>query len=110
MNTKHILATALILLPALSLGGPADSSTVSSAQATSPGIVVRFADLDLSTSAGRRTLHARLEAAADRICSEDLSRPSGVDNARCRQELVDAAVTDINTRLRLAGNDTRVMF
>jgi UrcA family protein len=58
-------------------------------------VVVRYGDLDLSSPAGVRELHARLDRAAWQVCRQMLSRPVSIEGYQCRAQLVAAAVTDI---------------
>jgi len=55
---------------------------------------VRFSDLDVSTPAGARALHARIANAAFRVC-RDVGR-AGVERVACQHLLTDAAVADLN--------------
>ncbi len=59
---------------------------------------VRFGDLDLSSLNGVRTLDERIHKAASRVCLQlvEGSGPNGLESARCRVNLVDAAVAHIN--------------
>jgi UrcA family protein len=80
-------------LSALFLAGSIAVSAVTVAQGSS-GIVVRYSDLDLSTSVAARTLYGRIQNAAWQVCLK--IHPTGIDNVKCRQILVDAAVSHVN--------------
>jgi UrcA family protein len=64
--------------------------------------VVRFGDLNLATAAGTRELRERLNVAAWQVCGQMLSRPVSIEGDKCRAQLVDAAVADINRQEHLA--------
>lgn len=57
-----------------------------------PTVLVRYDDLDLSTPKGMKTLHRRIENAANRVCP-DASGPSpGVQvDAACKADALAAA-------------------
>jgi UrcA family protein len=109
MNTKLSLAfAALVIAPALAAAGPADAFLLTVDAANAPSEVVRFADLDLSTRQGQDTLHHRISAAVYRVCRDVVPTP-GIENAKCQLQLIQAAVDDVNTKLKLAGQDTRIL-
>jgi UrcA family protein len=64
-----------------------------------PNQVVRYSDLDLSTAAGVRTLYQRIQNAAFSVCHDMVpatNGPTGIENSKCRQSLVEAAVGQVN--------------
>lgn len=108
MNMKLSLAiAALLLAPGVARSGPA-VDLMASADAI-PSVVVRFDDLDLSTKQGVKTLQKRIRRAAYLVCRDMIERPS-IENAKCQEQLVQAAVHDVNAKLRLAGRDTQVIL
>ena len=55
---------------------------------------VRYADLDLSSTAGRAALKSRIRGAAEIACPEmGSSLTAKVDAARCRQEMIKDGAT-----------------
>lgn len=52
-----------------------------------PTVAVRYADLDLSTSQGRASLHRRVAAAVNKVCEYGQSRDLGTQAAatQCRK-------------------------
>jgi UrcA family protein len=93
MNTKlntAFRAVALVGTLGLFSSGYAQSSSAA------PSTVVRFADLDLSSPAGVRALYGRIQNAAWHVCLQNESTASGIENVRCRQSAVDAAVGKVN--------------
>ena len=63
-----------------------------------PTLVVKYADLDLSTDAGARKLYARLSAATRRVCADPGSRDLRMQALAdaCRQQALDRAVRAVN--------------
>jgi UrcA family protein len=98
MNTKlNTTFSAVTLVATLAFGSPANAQSPSAA--TAPSSIVRYGDLDLSTSAGIRTLYGRIQDAAWRVCQQiepPQNGPSGIENVKCRQTLVDVAVGEVN--------------
>lgn len=82
------------ILSALAFG----ISTVSSAEETPPQVVVKFGDLDISTSRGAEILYRRIHGAANNVCwrmyvSFEAHRLN--ENA-CLQKVIADAVTKVN--------------
>ncbi len=88
-------------LALLALGGLAVSAGI--AQAANPADLptarVSFADLDLSTDAGARTLYRRIQGAARNVCPivdiRDLAR--SIEARACRREAIDRAVLAVGS-------------
>jgi UrcA family protein len=100
MNLKLSFAF-IALLPALAMGAePLETQVVG--KSPTPSAVVRFGDLNLATAAGTRELQERLNVAAWQVCEQMLSRPVSIEGDKCRAQLVDAAVADINRQEHLA--------
>ncbi len=62
--------------------------------------IVRFADLDITRSAGAATLYARITVAARAVCEPSLSiRELGFSSQtqECQEQAIEHAVTDVNT-------------
>jgi UrcA family protein len=59
--------------------------------------VVRFADLDLATAAGQKTLQARLQTAVKQVCREAVPAMPGtfIQNGTCRRELLQQALASV---------------
>ena len=72
MNRR--LIKLLPVAAALALGGVAQAGTVREL----PSVVVKYGDLDLGTTEGVATLHARLARAAREVCSPLDSRVLGL--------------------------------
>jgi UrcA family protein len=61
--------------------------------------IVRFADLDITRSAGAATLYARITSAARAVCGPSLSSRefgSSSQTRQCQEQAIERAVTDVN--------------
>ena len=99
------LVKLLPLVAALAVSSLANAST----SAEVPSIVVKYGDLNLKSSAGVKTLHARLRTAAKQVCSPLDGRVLGERGQfeGCVTGAVSRAVADVGnpnlTRLHLYG-------
>ena len=94
--TTTYCAVALLIALSHSVPGLAQSPK---SVAPSPSSTVRYGDLDLADAAGIHTLYVRIQNAAWRVCGQIVpaqNGPSDIENVRCRQTLVDAAVAEVN--------------
>lgn len=67
-----------------------------------PSVVVRYGDLDLSTTEGVRTLYQRITVAARKVCPYDNSKQLSLvtKSYACREAAIEHAVASIhNTQL-----------
>ena len=97
MNTKLSSATAaLALVATLSVAAP---GLAASATPSVPSAVVRYSDLDLSTSEGIHILYERIQVAAWHLCQQTVPvqhSPAAIEILKCREALMDAAVGQLN--------------
>jgi UrcA family protein len=71
-------------------------------------VTVRFADLDITTSAGAAALYQRIEAAAGVTCAyEDHPLIKGPYTQRCTSRAISAAVESVNSPLLSAIHAAR---
>jgi UrcA family protein len=85
---KRRLATCL----AMSLGSTCISSTCFAAPDGEATLLVQYDDLDLSTPQGLKTLHRRIERAADRVCLAAAGAAPGEQvDLGCRADALAAA-------------------
>lgn len=99
MNTQLRFASAITVVAAtVALSAPSFAAAPVEAQPGASAQVVHFADLDLSTPTGVRTLYGRIRTAAWQVCSiiAPTYGPSTIDNLKCRRTLVDDAVARVN--------------
>ena len=94
------LGRIAVLVGSLLAGSLAVAPVVSAQEA--PSIVVKYSDLDLSTSDGATKLYQRINAAASMVCPYQNARELTFKaiGASCRAEAVERAVRSIhNTEL-----------
>jgi len=98
--SKH-LTQLLTVAAALAITGIAGATTRSEV----PSTIVKFGDLALNTKAGVRTLHARIHAAAQFVCSGIDSRVLGL------REQYDTCVSDaVRDSVAAVGNENLSNF
>ena len=98
-NTTRFTRIA-VLVGSLLAGSIAVAPVVSAQEA--PSIVVKYSDLDLSTSDGARTLYKRISAAASVVCPYTDARELNLKaiGQSCREAAIEQAVRSIhNTEL-----------
>jgi UrcA family protein len=99
---KIIPSTALRTLAASAIFSALALSfaTVSSAEedATPPQVIVKFADLDLSTSPGAVALYGRIQSAADNVCRRVYINAEAYRHYKttCLQKIIADAVNKVN--------------
>ncbi|MET0291976.1 MAG: UrcA family protein [Steroidobacteraceae bacterium] len=83
-----ILATPLAVTVPAFAGATVDRSEV-----------VKYNDLNLTTSAGAETLYSRLKVATWRVCRDVVTSaglPGMMERTNCMTDLLDSAVKDVN--------------
>jgi UrcA family protein len=100
MNMKLAYKWMPVLLTAAGAFGLTAAAQAGDADDDIPKQVVKFADLDLDSSAGAFTLYRRIESAAERVCGEQ----SGVRDLltairlnSCREHAIERAVVIVNS-------------
>lgn len=95
-NKRSRLAPVAMLVGSLFAGSFAVAPVVSAQEA--PSIVVKYSDLDLSTSDGVSTLYKRITAAASAVCPYQGERELGLKSIgqACRDAAVEHAVRSIH--------------
>lgn len=96
MNTSTA-STGLRGLVATAIFGALASSfsVVSAADPNSADVTVRFADLNIASPSGALVLYERIRAAAQGVCSYYWFK-TDADEARCVQNAIANAVTEVN--------------
>lgn len=97
MNQK--LSIAIVAASLTAMFGPFDlarAQDLAAAKHNVPSVVVRWSDLDLSSTRDIRTLYGRIQAAAWSVCRDMPPRPVSIESVQCRRNLVDEAVSRIN--------------
>ena len=74
-------------------------SALEAEQSALPTVTVRYADLDLNTSAGAEELYARLRTAARHVCNVAEARALGdaMRSKACYQQVLAAAVNNVKS-------------
>ena len=95
-----------VLAAALVIGSPAGSSAALSSDTKSK--VVDYADLDLSSPAGLKVLHRRIDVAIADVCggAGPASHEEVIDIERCRTRAragTSVQIAAITARLQVAG-------
>lgn len=86
------------------------AARVQAAEGTPPSEVVRYADLDLATGAGIRTLYSRIQRAADSVCEPFASSGTLIPSAAwrsCFNQAVAAAVRHVDRPLLTAYHESQ---
>jgi UrcA family protein len=75
------------------------TATASAAQVVGPDVLVRYADLDITTVAGAEKLYERIQQAAAQVCPAPNSPLASAHVAlvRCRNEVVAHAVSSVGS-------------
>ena len=112
MNTNiqtTFRAAALLLCGAISVGGL--QATARAADDGVPKEKVSFADLDISTPAGAKTLYQRIVAAAGRVCTTDgFQTLRTVKQDRiCTEHAIDNAVKGVGSPTLSALRSAKVI-
>jgi UrcA family protein len=96
MNTTSSSTGLRGLIAAAIFGALASSfSAVSAADPSSPGITVKYADLNVASPSGAVVLYERIRTAAKSACAYFWFE-TDADEARCVQNTVAKAVTKVN--------------
>jgi UrcA family protein len=100
-NGRHfttLVPACVTMAGALLLAGPGNAFAATTDGA--PSVTIRFADLNLNTTAGARTLYQRISGAAHLVCGPD---GRGFDEQRewrgCYQQAVRNAVAQVHSPL-----------
>ena len=86
---RALIATAIVGTLASSVG------TVSAADHSSPGVTVKYTDLNIASPSGAVVLYERIRAAAQSACNYFWFK-TDADEARCVHDTIANAVTEVN--------------
>jgi UrcA family protein len=111
MTTAHIhgpssrgLRAALTAIAGCMVAAGASSAGAATAPTDAPSVVVRYADLDITTRQGARALYRRIAVAAQHVCPDadirDLDRSSQI--RACQQQAIARAVQAVSSPLLAA--------
>ncbi len=94
-----VASVTTALVTAVALAAPSFAAAPVEGQPGAASQIVHFADLDLTTDTGVHALYGRIRSAAWQVCLkivEPASASSEIENTKCRQTLIDAAVEQVN--------------
>jgi UrcA family protein len=80
------------------------AATAATPNSEAPAVVVKYADLDISTDRGLHILYKRIVSAATEVCPERISNDlhSAMLARSCREAAIGRAVQQINSPQRAA--------
>jgi UrcA family protein len=103
MNFATVKPNGVVIGRVAVLVGCLLAGSVGAAQAATstdnvPSVVVRYGDLDLSTTEGVRVLYQRISVAAHQVCPFEHSRVLSQvgKNRACREAAIERAVNAVN--------------
>jgi UrcA family protein len=104
-NSSRSVARIAVLVGSLLAGSLAVAPVVSAQEA--PSIVVKYSDLDLSTTEGAQKLYKRIKTAASLVCPYENAREMAFKaiGQSCRKEAVERAVRSIHNAELAAVHD-----
>jgi UrcA family protein len=103
MNFATVKSNGVVIGRIAVLVGCLLAGSVGAAQAATstdevPSVVVRYGDLDLSTSEGARVLYQRISVAARQVCPAQVTKVIALvgKNRACREAAIERAVNAVN--------------
>ncbi len=98
IRSSRVLIALIALGATSTLAVTVQAATPSADNADVPSVIVRYSELDASSSDGARHLYARLKAAARTVCTplegRSLAQKESYD--RCYNTALEAAVTKVD--------------
>jgi UrcA family protein len=97
VKSNRVVVGRIAVLVGCLLAGSVGAAQAASTDAV-PTIVVRYGDLDLSTTEGARVLYQRISVAAHQVCPYENSRSllQVGKNRACREAAIEHAVEAVN--------------
>jgi UrcA family protein len=102
MNTKRAFRRIAVLLATVGAIGLTAVAYAGGGDDDIPKQVVKFGDLNLSSSAGAATLYRRIQRAAESVCEGPLGVRElsiAVRSNVCIAQAIERAVKDVNTQM-----------
>ena len=96
-SNRVVVGRIAVLVGCLLAGTVGAAQAATSADAV-PTIVVRYGDLDLSTTDGARVLYQRISVAARQVCPYEVTKVLSQigKNRACREAAIERAVSAVN--------------
>jgi UrcA family protein len=99
VKSNRVVIGRIAVLVGCLLAGSVGAAQAATSEDAVPTIVVRYGDLDLSTTDGASVLYQRISVAARQVCQLEFSRAvSQIGKSRaCREAAIERAVNAVNT-------------
>jgi UrcA family protein len=100
--------SALVLGAALAALSLSAQQLANAGEAVTQSVTVSYADLDLSNTAGAKTLYGRIRMAARRVCTVDGESPyafQNLDKQRCIRSAIDQAIIKVGSPVLVAMHE-----
>src|SRR5437868_13031513 len=99
VKSNRVVIGRIAVLVGCLLAGSVGAAQAATSEDAVPTIVVRYGDLDLTTTDGASVLYQRISVAAHQVCQGEFSRAvSQVGKSRaCREAAIERAVNAVNT-------------
>ena len=98
VKSNRVVVGRIAVLVGCLLAGTVGAAQAATSEDAVPTVVVRYGDLDLSTTEGARVLYQRISVAAHQVCSFENSRAVSQigKNRACREAAIERAVNAVN--------------
>ena len=99
VKSNRVVIGRIAVLVGCLLAGSVGAAQAATSEDAVPTIVVRYGDLDLSTTDGANVLYQRISVAARQVCQSEFSRAVSQigKNRACREAAIERAVNAVNT-------------
>jgi UrcA family protein len=99
VKSNRVVVGRIAVLVGCLLAGTVGAAQAATSEDAVPRIVVRYGDLDLSTTDGARVLYQRISVAAHQVCPFEHSRAVSQigKNRACREAAIERAVNAVNS-------------
>lgn len=110
VKSNRVVVGRIAVLVGCLLAGTVGAAQAATSDDAVPTIVVRYGDLDLSTTDGARVLYQRISVAAHQVCPFEYSRAVSQigKNRACREAAIERAVNAVNNPHLLAMRSEHV--
>jgi UrcA family protein len=98
VKSNRVVVGRIAVLVGCLLAGTVGAAQAATSDDAVPTVVVRYGDLDLSTTEGAAVLYQRISVAARQVCPPEYSRAVSQigKNRACREAAIERAVNAVN--------------
>ncbi|MDB6012952.1 MAG: hypothetical protein JWL65_5202 [Gammaproteobacteria bacterium] len=98
VKSNRVVIGRIAVLVGCLLAGSVGAAQAATSEDAMPTVVVRYGDLDLSTTDGARVLYQRISVAAHQVCPFEYSKAVSQigKNRACREAAIERAVNAVN--------------